>query len=71
VPDQRNPEQSNPESALDDTIAFWQPIAGRKLSHEDARQIRENLTGFFCLLMEWDEAETARQVDLRAEDRAA
>ena len=39
---------------LDDTIEFWQPRIGRKLSQEDARQIAENLSGFFRVLLEWD-----------------
>jgi len=40
----------------DEAIAFWEPLAGRNLTREDARQIRENLTGFFRLLLEWDMA---------------
>ncbi len=45
---------------LDETIDFWQPLVNRPLSREDARQIRENLTGFFRLLRQWQEVETAR-----------
>jgi hypothetical protein len=29
----------------------------RKLSREDARQIAENVTGFFSILAEWSRAE--------------
>ncbi len=54
------------EAALEETIAFWQPIAGRELSREDARQIRENLTGFFRVLMEWDAADAGRGAPKRA-----
>ncbi|MBK9585474.1 MAG: hypothetical protein IPO55_06165 [Alphaproteobacteria bacterium] len=32
---------------------FWQSKAGRTLTAEDHRQIRENLTGFFNILNEW------------------
>lgn len=40
------------------TIAVWQPRAARELSREDARQIVENITGFFAILAEWSRAET-------------
>jgi len=39
---------------LDETIKFWQPRMRRELSREDARQIAENLSGFFRVLLEWD-----------------
>ena len=55
---------SLPLDFLDETITFWQPRAQRTLTHEDAREIVENLTGFFAILREWQEAE-------RAVDRAA
>ena len=32
--------------------------SGRDLSREDARQIAENVTGFFAVLAEWSRAET-------------
>ena len=35
----------------------WQPRLGRDLSREDARQIVENVTGFFTVLAEWSRAE--------------
>ncbi len=35
------------------TIATWQPRLRRRLSNEDAREITENLTGFFAILAEW------------------
>ena len=35
----------------------WQPRLGRDLSGEDARQIAENMTGFFSVLAEWSRAE--------------
>ena len=35
------------------TIEFWQPLAKRNLTREDARQITENLGGFFNLLNVW------------------
>ena len=39
---------------LDKTVAFWQPRTSRKLTREDARQMIENVTGFFKVLAEWD-----------------
>ncbi|MCP1839110.1 hypothetical protein ACVIHI_007976 [Bradyrhizobium sp. USDA 4524] len=55
---------SSPEF-LDQTIAFWGPKYGRDLTREDARQIIENMTGFFKVLYAWDEedrrAEAQRQ----------
>ena len=44
----------------------WQPRAARNLSEEDAREIAENVTGFFRLLLEWEAREkerTARETD--------
>jgi hypothetical protein len=40
------------------TIAVWQPRTARELSREDARQVVENITGFFAILAEWSRAET-------------
>jgi len=48
------------------TKETWQPRAGRNLSDEDAREIAENVTGFFRLLLEWEAREqerTAREAD--------
>jgi hypothetical protein len=39
------------------TREVWQPRLGRELSGEDARQIVENVAGFFALLAEWSRAE--------------
>jgi hypothetical protein len=36
---------------------IWQPRIGRDLSDEDARQIAENVIGFFAVLAEWSHAE--------------
>ena len=42
---------------IDRTRKTWQPRAARNLSDEDAREITENVTGFFKLLMEWEAKE--------------
>jgi hypothetical protein len=39
------------------TIAVWQPRLRRRLSNEDAREIAENITGFFTILAEWSRRE--------------
>jgi hypothetical protein len=39
------------------TIALWQPRASREVTREDARQIIENVSGFFAILAEWSQAE--------------
>ena len=50
-------------SAGDEGIKFyyaietWQPRLDRDLSREDARQIVENVTGFFSILAEWSRPE--------------
>jgi hypothetical protein len=41
------------DNLIDRTIALWQPRLRRDLSREDARQIVENVTGFFSILHEW------------------
>jgi hypothetical protein len=41
----------------DRTRQVWQSRLGRDLSREDARQIAENVTGFFAILAEWWHAE--------------
>ena len=52
------------ESLLDATLAVWQPLADREFTKEDARQIVENVVGFFDVLARWNVA------DVR-QDRAA
>ncbi len=52
------------ESLLDATLAVWQPRVDRELTREDARQIVENVVGFFDVLARWSVA------DVR-QDRAA
>jgi hypothetical protein len=46
---------------IDETIAVWQKRATRRLTREDGREIIENITGFFRILLEWDRAERAAE----------
>jgi hypothetical protein len=45
------------DNLIDRTRQVWQPRLGHDLSREDARQIAENVAGFFTLLAEWSRAE--------------
>ncbi len=51
------PSNAANDNLIDRTIETWQPRLDRNLSREDARQIVENVTGFFCVLAEWAQAE--------------
>jgi hypothetical protein len=42
---------------LDQTVTFWQPRTSRTLTREDGRQIAENVSGFFRILLEWEAVE--------------
>ena len=44
------------DNLIDRTIALWQSRLRRDVSREDARQIAENVTGFFSILREWSSA---------------
>ena len=47
------------DNLIDHTRQVWQSRLDRHLSREDARQIAENVTGFFSVLAEWARAEQA------------
>ncbi len=46
---------------VEDARQVFQEETGRKLTAEDARQMLENLTGFFTVLHEWDRAQAKRK----------
>jgi hypothetical protein len=46
---------------IDETVAIWQKRTTRRLTREDGREIVENMTGFFRILLEWDRAERAAE----------
>jgi hypothetical protein len=46
------------DNFVDRTIALWRHRLGREVSREEARQITENVTGFFSVLDDWSRAET-------------
>ncbi len=51
------PSNAARNTLIDRTHKVWQPRIRRNLTDEDARQIAENVTGFFSILAEWARAE--------------
>jgi hypothetical protein len=51
------PSHAANDNVIDRTRELWKPRLGRDLSREDARQIVENVTGFFAILIEWSRVE--------------
>jgi hypothetical protein len=41
---------------IQDTIRFWEGRFGRQVTPEEAREMIENVVGYFSLLAEWDSA---------------
>jgi hypothetical protein len=54
------PSNAANDNLINRTISLWQSRAQRDLSTEDARQITENIIGFFTILSEWSRSETSR-----------
>ena len=51
------PSHAANDNLIGRTIALWKPRLQHDLNREDARQIVENVTGFFNVLAEWSRAE--------------
>jgi len=51
------PSHATNDNHVDLTRQVWKPRLGRDLTNEDARQITQNVTGFFGILAEWSRAE--------------
>ncbi|MER9291299.1 hypothetical protein NKI71_13720 [Mesorhizobium sp. M0510] len=45
------------DALLERTVQLFEARTGRSLSKEDARQIMENVSGFFRILAEWNKME--------------
>ena len=54
VPDART---AGSRERFAEIVSLLQPRTGRVLGREDAREITENLTGFFRVLQQWERAE--------------
>jgi len=69
----RAPDDQPSEAFLREAVEFWQARSGRKVSREDARQITENLTGFFSVLERWRKTApvTVTAMDCDGKERAA
>lgn len=57
TPNRRSIDAGNLPPRQAPTLAVWQPRTRRRLTDEDARQITENVVGFFQRLLAWDAAE--------------
>ncbi len=53
------PSRAANDNLIEQTIALWQSRLQRDLRREDARQIVENVTGFFKILSEWSRTEAS------------
>ena len=51
------PSHAANDNLIDRTRQVWQSRTERNVTDEDARQIAENVTGFFAILAEWSRAE--------------
>jgi hypothetical protein len=54
------------DNLIEQTRRLWRSRLGRDVSREDARQIAENVTGFFAVLAEWSRAEGSAANDNEA-----
>ena len=51
------------DNLIERTQRLWTSRLRRDLSHEDARQLVENVTGFFAMLAEWSHSECLAAAD--------
>jgi hypothetical protein len=51
------------DNLIDQTRKVWQRRLGRNVSREDAREIAENVCGFFKILTEWSREELPKQAN--------
>jgi hypothetical protein len=54
---------------IDRTVGIWQARYSRELSREDARQIVENVAGFFSILQEWSRSAVSANTGETRHDR--
>jgi hypothetical protein len=57
------------DNFIEQTRRLWRSRLGRNVSREDARQIAENVTGYFAVLAEWSRAEERPANDNNAPSR--
>jgi hypothetical protein len=56
---------------IEGTIQVWQPRCSHPLTGEDARQMVENVVGFFTTLQGWSAAAEIDQIEPEADREAA
>jgi hypothetical protein len=56
-------KQTQDKDTITHTMDFWQARSRRALNEEDARQMVENVAGFFRILSEWAAAEAGAPGD--------
>lgn len=59
------------DNLIDRTVTLWQRRFGRDLTSENAREIVENVAGFFNTLAKWSQAEMPVNDNMRPAVRAA
>ena len=57
----RPAQDTESQSSDDSTFVFWDSRASRRLTPEEQRVIRENLSGFFRVLQDWARAGDQKQ----------
>jgi hypothetical protein len=57
------PSHTANNNLIDRTLEVWRPRVGRDLSCDGARQIAENVIGFFAILAEWSRIEVPAPSD--------
>ena len=65
------PPHAANDNLIDRTRRVWEPRLGRDPSREDAREIAENVTGFFTLLAKWSRAELPAPANDNGEQAAS
>lgn len=53
----------NHRDSVERALEVWEPRANRPLTSADVDEIRDNLTGFFRVLLEWDETDRRQNLD--------
>jgi hypothetical protein len=51
------------QDIINQTIAFWSERSGQEFSHEDAREMVSNVSGFFTVLAEWERRTKAEHLE--------
>lgn len=62
-------QQGQHQDLIEQTLRVWQPHTDRELTLEDAREIIENISGFFHLLLTWDAGGVAQHCSDRTESQ--